>query len=180
MTSVSVSMQIMQKIHASFHTKSTKKDISNPTPSALDNFLRGCSPNGDLYSCQTLLLYGHQNSESRHQKVSKSLSFLDTSCLRQNGITSALIETQSSLYVHFKANKMSFPMICYNIFTTVMFPRSSNSTYDIVFLKQQYFKVFNILCAHYYYLKHLLLSRLHCSGIRVCKVFSCEQSLHSY
>jgi hypothetical protein len=47
-------------------------------------------------------------------------SFLGTSCLRKNDITSALIEIQSSFYSHFEANKTPFPMTYYtNIFSTV-------------------------------------------------------------
>jgi hypothetical protein len=62
--------------------------------------------------------------------------FLATSCLRKSGITSALIEIQSSFYAHFKANKMPFPVSYYtSILSTVMFSRSSNLTFDLVFLK---------------------------------------------
>jgi hypothetical protein len=46
------------------------------------------------------------------QKCQETL-FLGTSCLRKNGISSAIIETQGSFYAHFKANKMPFPMTYY-------------------------------------------------------------------
>jgi hypothetical protein len=82
-----------------------------------------------------LLLYGHNIFESRHPKLSKNL-FFGTSCLGKSGITSALIEIQSSLYAQFKANKMPSPVICHtNIFSTVMFSRYSNLTFHLVFLK---------------------------------------------
>jgi hypothetical protein len=74
------------------------------------------------------------------QSCQKKLSFFSTSCLRKSGIPSALIEIQSSFYAHFKANKMLFPMTySTNIFSTVMFCRSSNLTFDLVFLKIRYF-----------------------------------------
>jgi hypothetical protein len=63
-------------------------------------------------------------------------SFFGTSCLRKSGITSARIEIQSSFYAHFKANEMPYPMTYYiNIFSTVMYPKSSNLTFDLEFLK---------------------------------------------
>jgi hypothetical protein len=87
----------------------------------------------------------------------KKNSFFGTSCLRKSGITSALIAIQSMFYAHFKANKMPFLMTCYtNIFSTVMFSRSSNLTFtfDLVFLRMRYFNVFNMLCTCNYYLKY--------------------------
>jgi hypothetical protein len=51
----------------------------------------------------------------------KILSFLALSWLWKTGITFTLIEVQTLLYVHSKANKMSFPIICCNIFITAMF-----------------------------------------------------------
>jgi hypothetical protein len=69
--------------------------------------------------------------------------FFGTSCLRKSGITSAQIEIQSSFYAHFKANEMPFLLTyCTNIFSTVMNPRSSNLTFDLVFLKMRYFNSF--------------------------------------
>jgi hypothetical protein len=66
--------------------------------------------------------------------------FLGTSCLRKSGISSALIEMQSSFYAHFKANKMPFPMTYYtDIFSTVTFSRSSDLIFDLIFLKIRYF-----------------------------------------
>jgi hypothetical protein len=41
-----------------------------------------------------------------------------------------------------------------SIFGTVIFSRSSNLTFDHVFLKMQYFNCLNILYACNFYLKH--------------------------
>jgi hypothetical protein len=61
-------------------------------------------------------------------------NFLGTGCFRKSGITSALIEIQSSFYAHFKANKMPFPMIYYtNIFRTVII-KSSRATSRVKWL----------------------------------------------
>jgi hypothetical protein len=77
-------------------------------------------------------------------------SFLAQVVLKKSGITSALIEIQSSFYAHFKANKMPFPMTYYtNTFSTVMFSRSSNLTFDLEFLKMWYFNFLKkIYCVH--------------------------------
>jgi hypothetical protein len=83
---------------------------------------------------------------------------LATSCLRKNSMTSALVEIRSSFYANFKANKMPFPLTYWtNIFSRVVFSRSSNLTFDLVFYKMQYsnFLEKNLLCACNYYLKHL-------------------------
>lgn len=49
----------------SFHIKSKQeRDISHPT--SLDMIF--LSTNGDKYSYQIVLIYGHQNFESRHPK----------------------------------------------------------------------------------------------------------------
>jgi hypothetical protein len=154
-----------------------------PTPSELNDFLWDCSPNGDTYSCQILLLYGHWIFESRHLKLSKKLVFLATSCLIKSGVTSALIERESSFFAHFKANKIPFIMTYYTeIFSTVMFSRSSNLTVDLVFLKMRYFNFcfLNILCACTYYLKHLQISSWDCNGTGFCEAFYCKESLHLY
>jgi hypothetical protein len=76
--------------------------------------------------------------------------FFCTSCLRKSGITSAWIEIQSSFYAYFKANEMLFPMTyCTNIFSTVMYPRTSDLTFDLVFLKMRYFNFFEkMYCVH--------------------------------
>jgi hypothetical protein len=85
--------------------------------------------------------------------------FLTTSFLRKSGITSTLIEIQSLFYSHFKANEMPFPMAYYtNMFSKVMYPRSSNLTFDLVFLKMRYFNLKKKLYACNYYLKHLQIS----------------------
>jgi pantothenate kinase len=112
----------------------------------------------------------------------QTTNFLGTSCLRKKrGITSTLTETQSSFYAHFKANKMPFPMTCYrNIFSAVMFSRSSNLTFDLAFLKMRYFNLKNILCACNYYLKRLQISNWDSSEIGFCEAFYCEESLHLY
>jgi hypothetical protein len=36
--------------------------------------------------------------------------FFGTNCIRKSGMTSALIEAQSSFYAHFRANEMHFPV----------------------------------------------------------------------
>jgi hypothetical protein len=103
--------------------------------------------------------------------------FFGTSCLRKSGITSVIIEIQSSFYTHFRANKMPFPMTCYtNIFSTVIFSRSSNLTFDPVFLKMHYFNFGggDTLCVRKYYLKHLQISSWDCNGIGFCEAFYCE------
>jgi hypothetical protein len=57
----------------------------------------------------------------------------------KSGITSALIETYSSFHVHFKPNKMPFPMLCYtNIFSTVMISKIFDLTFNLIFLKMSY------------------------------------------
>jgi hypothetical protein len=92
----------------------------NPTLSQLNDFLRDCSPNGDKYSCQILLLLATRFLKAGIQSSQKT-RFLATR-RRKSGITSALIEIQSSHYAHFKANKMPFPVTYYtDIFSTVMF-----------------------------------------------------------
>jgi hypothetical protein len=117
-------------------------------------------------------------------QICQKTCFLTTSCLRKSGITSAQIEIQNSFYGHFKANKMPFQMTYYtNIFSTVMFSRTSNFIFDFVFLKMRYFnfcKKKNILCACNYYLKHLQISRCDCNGIGFCEAVYCEESLHLY
>jgi hypothetical protein len=121
----------------------------------------------------TFLRADIQNCQKTH--------FLATSCLRKSGITSALIELQSLFYANFKDNKMPFPMTYYtNIFSTVMFSRSSHLTFDLVFLKMRYFNFFfpNILRACNYYLKHLQISSWGCNGIGFYEVFYCKESLH--
>jgi hypothetical protein len=76
-------------------------------------------------------------------------------CLRESGMTSALIETQSSFYAHFKANKMPFMMPYYSdIFSTILFLRSSNLTFSLVFPKILCFnlkKETYFVCSHNYY-----------------------------
>jgi hypothetical protein len=80
-------------------------------------------------------------------KSCQKTHFFSTSCLRKGGITSARIEIQSLFYVHFKANEMPFPVTyCTNIFSTVMYPRSSNLTFDLVFLKMRYFNSLKKMC----------------------------------
>jgi hypothetical protein len=75
--------------------------------------------------------------------------FFGTSCLGKSCITSARIEVQSSFYADFKTNEMPFPVTCCtNIFSTVMYPRSSNLTFDLVFLKIRYSNFFLIYCVH--------------------------------
>jgi hypothetical protein len=93
----------------------------------------------------------------------------------------------TSYRVHFmlisKLMKCPFQLTYYtNILSTVMYPRSSNLTFDLVFLKMRYFNFFekNILCACNYYLKHLHISSWNCSGFGVCEAFYCEESLHLY
>jgi hypothetical protein len=67
-----------------------------------------------------------------------------------------------------------------NVFSTPMFSRSSNFTFDLVFLKIRYFNFFNKLCACSYYLKHLQISSWDCNEIRFCEAFYCAESLHLY
>jgi hypothetical protein len=77
----------------------------------------------------------------------QKISFLGTRCLGKSGITSAVIEIQSLFYADVKANKIPFPTTYYtNIFRTVMFSWSSNLTFDLLFLKMQYF--FFKYCVH--------------------------------
>jgi hypothetical protein len=68
--------------------------------------------------------------------------------LEKSGITSAMIDIQSSFYAHFKASKMPYPMTyCTNIFSTVMFSGSSDLTFDLVFLKMRCLLFFkHIIC----------------------------------
>jgi hypothetical protein len=105
--------------------------------------------------------------------------FLATSCLRKSGITSALIEIQHSFYAHFKENKMPFPMTYYtNIFSTVMFSRSSDMTFDLVFLKMQYFNFFEkIYCVYVTIIKNICKYQV---GTGFCEAFYCEESLLLY
>jgi hypothetical protein len=90
---------------------------------------------------------------------------------------------KSSFYSHFKANEMPFPMTYYtNIFSTVMYPRSSHLTFNFVFLKMRHFNFFeqNILCGCNYYFKHLQISSWDCNGFGVCEAVYCEEPLHLY
>jgi hypothetical protein len=77
---------------------------------------------------------------------------------------------------------MPFPMTYYtNIFSRVMYPRSSNLSFDLVFLKMRCFNFFNnILCACNYYSKYLQISSWDLNGIGFCEAFYCEESLHLY
>jgi hypothetical protein len=116
-------------------------------------------------------------------RICQKTLFLGTSCPRRSGITSALIQIQNSLYTHFKANKMQFPVTYYtNVFSTVISSRFSNLTFDHVFLKMCYFNFFekNILCACNYYSKPLQISSWDCSWVGFCEAFYCEESLHVY
>jgi hypothetical protein len=45
----------------------------NTTHSELNDFLSDCSLNGEKYSCQILLFYGHKIFESRHPKMSENI-----------------------------------------------------------------------------------------------------------
>jgi hypothetical protein len=114
-------------------------------------------------------------------QICQKTRFLGISCLRKSGIRSALIEIQSSFYANFKANKMPFPMTYYtNIFSTVIFSRSSNSTFVhyfseccvLIFLKKK------SVCACNYYLKQLKISSWDCNRIGFCEAVYCEESLH--
>jgi hypothetical protein len=65
-----------------------------------------------------------------------------TSCLSKSDITTDLIEIQSLFYAHFKSNKIPVPVTYYtNIFSTVMFSKSSNMIFHLVFLKMRYFNL---------------------------------------
>jgi hypothetical protein len=76
-------------------------------------------------------------------QIVKKRVFFGTICIRKSGITFARLEIQSSFYAHFKANKMPFPMNYYaNIFSTVMFLKSSYLTFDLVFIKNAVFYFF--------------------------------------
>jgi hypothetical protein len=145
------------------------------TPSEWNGVLWGGSPNGCQYSCQILQLSCHWILGSRHPKL--SISFLEMSCHRRNGITSALIETQGLFYAHFKVNKITFLVTCHtNIFSTIMFSRSSDLTFNFVFLKMWYLIFWNeVLCACNCSLKHLQISSLDCSGAGFCEAsdFTC-------
>jgi hypothetical protein len=96
-----------------------------------------------------------------------------TNCLRKNGLTSALIEKESSFCNHFEANKMYFPMTCYTEkFSAVMFSRSSDSNFDFVFLKMWYFNFLkNILFAYNCYLKYPQISSWDWSRFGFCEEF---------
>jgi hypothetical protein len=65
-----------------------------------------------------------------------------------------------------------------NIFSTVMFSRSSYLIFDLVFLKMRYFHFLkkNLFYAGNYYLKHLQISHWDCSGIGFCEAFYCEET----
>jgi hypothetical protein len=120
----------------SFHVKSTQ--VTTRPPQNLIIFCEIVVPMEisipAKFYCLWPLEFWEQTS-----KVVRKLVFLATSCLRKSGITSALIEIQSSFYAHFKANKMPFPVTYYtNIFSTVMYPRSSYLTFDLVFLKMYF------------------------------------------
>jgi hypothetical protein len=62
-------------------------------------------------------------------------NFLTPSCIRESGITSALIETQISFHAHIKTNNMPFPM-------QLCFQGLAKFTFDLVFLKMQLFICF--------------------------------------
>jgi hypothetical protein len=143
----------------------------NPTPSELNDFLWDCSPNGHKYSCQILLLYGTRFLRAGIQSCQKP-HFLSTSCLRKSGVTLPLLRYR----IHFML--ISEPYYS-NIFSTVMFSRSSDFTFDLVFLKMRYFNVFlkNVLYACNCYLKHLQISSWLCNGIGLCEAVHCEESL---
>jgi hypothetical protein len=67
-------------------------------------------------------------------KFVKKHVFFGTGCLREIGVSSVWIEIHSSFYAHFKANEMPFPMTYYtNVFSTLMYPRSSYFTFDLYF-----------------------------------------------
>jgi hypothetical protein len=71
----------------------------------------------DIQSCQIAVFWG-------------------TSSPTECGINSTLT---GIFYAHVKANKMPTAMTYYtNILSTIMFAKSSNLTFDLVFLKMQY------------------------------------------
>jgi hypothetical protein len=168
----------------SFHIKSTqKRDISNLTSSELEWFFCEIVVRIEISIPAKFYCFMATRFLTADIQSSQKTHFFCTSCLRKSGITSAWIEIQSSFYAHLKANKNPFPMIYYtNIFSTVMYPRSSHSTFDLVFLKIRYYNFFekNILCACNYYLKHLQISSWACNGFGVCGAFYCEEWLHLY
>jgi hypothetical protein len=59
-----------------------------------------------------------------------------------------------------------------NILSTVMYPKSSDLTFDLVFLKIRYFILFffNILCTCNYFLKHLHVLSWDCNWFEACEV----------
>jgi hypothetical protein len=108
-------------------------------------------------------------------------SFLARSCLWKSGITSTLIELQSSFYAHFKANKMPFPTTYYtNTFSTVVFKVFKFDLWLCISQNAVFWFFLNILCAWNYYLKHLQISNWDCNGIGFCEAVYCEGSLHLY
>jgi hypothetical protein len=100
----------------SFHIKSTqKRNISNLTHSKLNDFLWNYSTDAQNYPDICMAVWP-LDLESRHWELSKEIIF-GISCIRKRSISSVLIETQSSFYAHFKANKMTFPII---LFTNIL------------------------------------------------------------
>jgi hypothetical protein len=85
----------------------------------------------------------------------QKICFSGTSCLKKSGIKSALFETWGSFYTNFKASKMLFPKTYYtNIFSTTVFSRSQNLTFDVVLFKIRCFDFLKI-----YSVYRLLLKR---------------------
>jgi hypothetical protein len=95
--------------YGSFHIKLTqKRDISKPTPSELNDFF--CEivvPMEISIPAKFYCFMATRFLKADIQSCQKT-HFLGTSCLTKSGITSALIEIQSSFYAHFKATKMPF------------------------------------------------------------------------
>jgi hypothetical protein len=82
-------------------------------------------------------------------------NFLGTSCLRKSGITSALIEVQSSFYANFKANKMPFPVNYHTIYSAQVYFQGLQILPLTLYFSKCGILIFlkNILCACNYYLK---------------------------
>jgi hypothetical protein len=164
------------------HQINTEKRQFQPDPFRIERFFREMVvPMGISILAKFYCFKATRFLRADIQSCQKT-RFLATSCLRKSGITSALIEIQSSFYAHFKANKMPFIVIYYtNIFSTVMFSRSSNLTLTfyfskcgvLIFLKKY------IVCILLLF-KTLANIKLGLQWIGFCEAFYCEESHHSY
>lgn len=121
-----------QNTQGSFDTKSAqRRGCFNLIPCRIEwYFVRLQNQWRYIFVAKYYCLMATWFSRANMQSCQRNL-FLCTNYFRGSGITYVLTETQNSPQVHFGHNKMPFPVICYiSIFSTVIFWRSSNLTFD--------------------------------------------------